>query len=345
MGFGLMLILLLVPLAVPLANLMGAEGTVAQGASDYIRLRAFGAPAVLVMLVGFGAMRGRQDMQTPLYIAVAVNAINIALDAVLIFGSGPIPALGVAGSALASTLAQYVGAAWALIVMLRGLGFTRDFRFSDATDLLKVGRDLFLRTGLLMTFMLFATRVATQISPESGAAHQAIRQVWVFSALVMEAFAMTAQSLVGYFFGSKDVLAARRVARYSAWWSLGTGIALAAFMLLVTPGVISLLVPAAAVSVFMPAWVISSLTQPINALAFITDGIHWGTSDYRFLRNAMFAATGSGVIALLLVDTTQPDALTWVWLATSLWICVRAVFGVFRVWPGMASSPLQPRAS
>lgn len=339
--FGLLLTAILVPFATQAATLMGAEDTVATAAADYIRLRALGAPAVLLMSVGFGAMRGKQDMRTPLYIAVAVNVLNILLDMVLIFGAGPIPALGISGSALASTLAQYVGAIWAVFVVVRGLGFTWQFRFSDATDLLKVGRDLFFRTGLLMTFTLIATRVATQIGPDSGAAHAAIRQVWLFSSLIMEAFATTAQSLVGYFLGSMDVVTARRVARYVVWWSLGTGFVAIVFMLLITPIVIDLLVPAAAIAVFMPAWLVSSLSQPLNALAFITDGIHWGTSDYKYLRNGMFAATCSGVIALLLIDTTQPDSLIWVWFATSLWMTVRAIFGVGRIWPGIGDNPLR----
>lgn len=345
-GFGLLLIALIVPFAAQLAILMGADGSLADTAATYIRLRAFGSPAVLMMLVGFGAMRGRQDMRTPLYIAVAVNVINIVLDMMFIFGFGPIPAMGVAGSAVASTLAQYVGAAWAVLIVLRYLGFSRDFKWSDATDLLTVGRDLFMRTGLLMTFLLFATRVATQIGPDSGAAHQAIRQVWLFSALVMEAFAMTAQSLVGYFKGSLDIASARRVSLYSMWWSLATGIVLTIGMLAFTPQVIALLVPETAVAVFTSAWVIASLAQPVNAVAFLTDGVHWGTSDYRYLRNAMLIATTTGIIGLLLVDTSKPDALLWVWLVTSIWIGIRGVFGMIRIWPGMGRSPLElPSAS
>ncbi|MCA9892775.1 MAG: MATE family efflux transporter [Anaerolineae bacterium] len=345
-GFGLLLIALIVPFAAQLAILMGADGSLADTAATYIRLRAFGSPAVLMMLVGFGAMRGRQDMRTPLYIAVAVNVINIVLDMMFIFGFGPIPAMGVAGSAVASTLAQYVGAAWAVLIVLRYLGFSRDFKWSDATDLLTVGRDLFMRTGLLMTFLLFATRVATQIGPDSGAAHQAIRQVWLFSALVMEAFAMTAQSLVGYFKGSLDIASARRVSLYSMWWSLATGIVLTIGMLAFTPQVIALLVPETAVAVFTSAWVIASLAQPVNALAFLTDGVHWGTSDYRYLRNAMLIATTTGIVGLLLVDTSKPDALLWVWLVTSIWIGIRGVFGMIRIWPGMGRSPLElPSAS
>ncbi len=35
------------------------------------------------------------------------------------------------------------------------------------------------------------------------------------------------------------------------------------------------------------------LFQPINAFAFATDGIHWGTGDFRYLRNAMLGASAA----------------------------------------------------
>ncbi|MCA9891183.1 MAG: MATE family efflux transporter, partial [Anaerolineae bacterium] len=124
------------------------------------------------------------------------------------------------------------------------------------------------------------------------------------------------------------------------------GIVLTIGMLAFTPQVIALLVPETAVAVFTSAWVIASLAQPVNALAFLTDGVHWGTSDYRYLRNAMLIATTTGIIGLLLVDTSKPDALLWVWLVTSIWIGIRGVFGMIRIWPGMGRSPLElPSAS
>ncbi len=71
------------------------------------------------------------------------------------------------------------------------------------------------------------------------------------------------------------------------------------------------LVPPPARSVFILAWQVSALTQPLAALSFVTDGVHWGTADYRYLRNAMLLATGLGIIVLLGIDPRGPAALTW----------------------------------
>lgn len=60
--FGVLLALLVWPLAPRLADLMGADGNVRSLAVDYIRARVFGAPAVLITVAAFGVFRGRQDI-------------------------------------------------------------------------------------------------------------------------------------------------------------------------------------------------------------------------------------------------------------------------------------------
>jgi MATE family multidrug resistance protein len=295
---------------------------------------------MLGMMAAFGALRGLHDMRTPLRIALASNALNVALDALLIFGLGPVPALGVAGAAWATVISQWVGGLWALAALRRRLGLPPRLRWRDAGVLLVVGRDLFLRTGLAVAFLLLATRAANRVGAESGAAHQAIRQVWVFTALALDAYAATAQSLVGYFLGARRCDLARRAALLANAWGLTTGAAICAGMLLCEDLVARALVPEGARQVFSLAWRMAALAQPLNAVSFVTDGIHWGARDYRYLRNAMLSATALGVAALLLFDAAGRASLAGVWLATGGWIAVRAAFGWLRLRPGVAGAPL-----
>jgi MATE family multidrug resistance protein len=324
---------------------LGAQGLVHQLATEYIRLRLLGAPAVIIVIIGFGALRGIQDMKAPLWIALGINIANIVLDYALIFGWGRLPALGVSGAGLASSLSQWLGAIWLLRELRQRIGFSGDISFRDGRKLLRVGRDLILRSASLTIFVLFATRVATQMGAEAGAAHQVIRQVWFFTALISEAFATTAQSLVGYFFGSGSKEYARRVAMSTARWSLASGIAMSAIMLVATPFVQTALVPEEAAAVFYAAWLIASLSQPLSALAFVTDGIHWGTGDYRFLRNAMILATICGLLGLQWIASDDPAGFSGVWLMTVLWISVRAFWGVARLYPGIGDSPFKAGAA
>ena len=93
---------------------MGASSHVAPYALTYLRISLLGAPFVLLALAGTGYLRGLQDTRTPLYIALAANTFNLALEVVLVYGIH----LGVAGSAWGTVVAQ-IGAAAAYLVIVR----------------------------------------------------------------------------------------------------------------------------------------------------------------------------------------------------------------------------------
>ena len=325
----------------PAATFMGAQGEVHDDAVTYLGIRVLGAPAVLITITCFGALRGLQDMRTPMGIALGINLLNILLDAVLIFGAGPIPALGIAGAAWASVASQYLGMFWSLLAVRSRLGLPSRLHTRDARKILVIAGDLFLRTGLLTGFMLLGTRAATLMGEDQAAAHQAVRSVWLFTAFALDAFALTAQSLTSYFLGARRPDAALSVARVSCFWGLLTGVVLT-FAMLGGQGLVEdLLVPPAALHAFAVAWLVAALAQPLNAVSFVTDGIHWGTGDFRYLRNAMFLATTCGAAAIYFMDESKPDALTTLWIITAGWIAIRSVFGVIRVWPGIGASPLR----
>lgn len=340
MSIGIVLALAAVVYAPTMANGMGATGMVGEYAISYIRWRALGAPAVLICMTSFGILYGLADMRSPLFIAVAVNALNILLDALLIFGIGSIPPMGVSGAAIASAISQWVGALCCGCIVYKRIGFTTHFIAADLQRLLNIGRDMFLRTGSLLVFLLLATRSATQLGADAGAAHQAIRQVWVFSSLFLDASAITAQSLIGYFFGAGQLHAVRKVAKAVCLLSLLVGSLLMTAMLMASSLIAALFVPVSGWAVFYSPWVVSAIFQPVAALAFVTDGIHWGTGDFRFLRNVVIAATTFGIAGILLMEFTGTESLQLIWWITGGWIFIRGAMGIARIWPGVGESPL-----
>jgi len=341
LGFGILLILAFYPGSNWLAGILGAAGEVRTNAVTYMQIRLFGAPAVLMTLVAFGALRGQQDMNTPLWIALGVNALNILLDWLFVFGKGPFPVMGVAGSALASTISQWLGALVGVLLTTRKIGFSLAVEIQDTARLLQVGGDLFIRTGMLNIFLAYTTRVANGLGADSGAAHQVIRQMWVFTALALDAFAATVQSLVGYFIGQGSITDAKAVARTALAWSTATGILLGILMWIGKDLVVDWLVPVTAVSAFLPSWGVSAFSQPFNSVAFLTDGVHWGTGDYRYLRNAMFISSVIAILGARFVETWQGGSLIWVWILIGIWIFLRGTFGLLRVWPGIGKSPFR----
>ncbi|SMF42881.1 MATE family efflux transporter [Desulfovibrio gilichinskyi] len=338
---GIVLAVCLLPLLGYISNIMGADGDVQILAVDYMKYRLIGAPAVLVTLSCFGSLRGYQDMRTQLYVAVGMNLINVFLDWGLVFGHGPFPQLGVGGAALASSISQWIGAFWAVSVVKKNYGFNLGFSLSDARRLFSIGGDMFIRSGGVCLFLLLCTRFATKAGADSGAAHQAIRQFFVSLALFLDAFAISGQSLVGYFMGSANRVLARKVAVLVCQWSFCTGIFLTLAMYFGQEPVSWLLVPPEAAAVFGPAWLAVTFLQPVNALSFATDGIHLGTGDFHYLRNAMLIAVGISSGLLLVVDYYKPEhMLLWIWIIAGIWTSIRAILGMIRIWPGIGQAPL-----
>jgi MATE family multidrug resistance protein len=339
-GLGALVALLLLPAIGTLAEFMGTRDEAYEATRLYLGVRLVGAPAVLVTIAGFGTLRGLQDMRTPLYIALFVNAVNLVLDPLLIFGAGPIPSLGVAGAAWASVISQWIGVAWVWRAVAGRLPLPAVPRGGEIRSLLRIGLDVALRTGALLLFLLLATRAANQLGEAAGGAHQAIRSIWVFSAFLLDAYAHAAQTLIGYFDGRGARRAVLSVARIACLWSLATGTFLAVTFIAFEEEVRFLLVPSEAYAEFATAWWIACLQMPINALVFATDGIHWGARDYAYLRNSMLVALLAGAASLAAFAAWAPS-LASVWWATALWISLRAIFGLSRIWPGWGHAPLR----
>ncbi len=63
---------------------------------------------LLLIVIGTG-FRASGDFRTPVKVMAASVLVNLALDPILIFGMGPVPALGLAGAAWATVIAQAIG--------------------------------------------------------------------------------------------------------------------------------------------------------------------------------------------------------------------------------------------
>jgi len=102
----------------PLFTLLGAEPDVLPLVEQYMRIWYIGVGFVIVPMVGNNAIRATGDTLSPSLIMLVDLGLNIVLDPPLIFGFGPIPAMGIAGAALATVFCR----ALALVASLYVLG-------------------------------------------------------------------------------------------------------------------------------------------------------------------------------------------------------------------------------
>ena len=81
---------------------LAVDESVAQHADGYMTVRALGLPIALLSFAAMSCLQGLGDTRIRMWASLAGNAVNIVLDLILIFGAGPIPALGAEGAAWAT---------------------------------------------------------------------------------------------------------------------------------------------------------------------------------------------------------------------------------------------------
>lgn len=320
---GIVATLAVLTLARPLLEVMGANPDVLDAALPYLRIRALALPAVLLVMVGHGVFRGHLDTRTPLIVTLGLNAVNIVLDPIFIFGFD----WGLGGAAAATVIAQWAGAIvflWLMYVSRSNPVRIGEHDRAAMRPLMSAGGALIIRTVALIGVLTVTTAVAARLGTVPLAAHQVAVNVWVFFALVVDALAIAGQSLIGTALGEDDVVEARTVANRLLWFG-----ALFGFLLAAGIGALRTFIPTwltdeqeviAAVITVMP---FVAIMQPLNALVFVWDGVAIGAADFRFLAWLMVvAAVGAGIgLAILAAIGGSLIGLWWVIVG---WMFLRA---------------------
>jgi MATE family, multidrug efflux pump len=310
-------------LAEPAMDLLGASGEVRSNALVYLRISLVGVPAMLAVLAGTGYVRGLQDTRTPLVIAAGTAALNLVVEVVLIYGFDQ----GIGASAVATVLAQTVAA----LIYVRQLGRAAlargvELRPHPASlgSLVRVARDLLIRTVALRAALAAATAVAARMGAVDLASYQVGFEIWTFLAFALDAIAIAGQAMVGRALGGADGAAARDAGRRMIEWGVALGVLYGMLVLAGRAGLPHLFTndpEVVALTGFVLLWV--ALLQPVNGVAFVLDGVLIGAGDQRFLAWAMAGAALvfiPAATAVLLLDL----GIGWLWAALGLLMITRA---------------------
>jgi putative MATE family efflux protein len=196
---------------------------------------------------------------------------------------------------------------------------------------LVVGRDLMLRSAAFQLAFLTAAGVASRMGTAQIAAHQVGLQLWEFTALLLDSFAIAAQSLVGAALGAEDARAARSTAWQVARLGLYAGVAFAALFAAgwtVLPRLFSSSPTVLAQAHVLWPWFVGML--PAAGVVFALDGVLIGAGDVRFLRTITIVAAVGAFAPLNLAALHWHWGLGGVWAGLTAFIVVRLVGMVWR---------------
>ncbi|MFI7214592.1 MATE family efflux transporter [Micromonospora maritima] len=311
-------------------TLVGGPGEVADAAAGWLRIAALGAPGLLLAAAGNGWLRGIQDTRRPLLFVLGPNLLSALLCPLLVYPVG----LGLVGSAVANAIAQTLSGVLFAAALARERVSLRP-RPRVIGQQLVLSRDLLVRGVAFQASFLSATAVAARFGAAAVGAHQIAVQLWFFTALVLDALAIAAQSLVGAALGAGDAAGARFLARRVA---LLGGLCGVAFAVLIAAG--AGLVPAWFSSdpqvreQAMVAWPWFVALQPIGGVVFALDGVLIGAGDVRYLRNLTIVAALGGFLPAIWLAYGLDLGLGGIWAGLTLFVVLRLVALLLRMRSG-----------
>jgi putative MATE family efflux protein len=320
---GILVAVILAAAAPLLAQLLGAQPAVLAGAVTYLRISAVGVPFLYLSYAGNGHLIGLADTRTPLRIALAANVLNVGLEAGLVYGAH----WGLRGSAWGTVIAQLAAAAaYAAASRRQRIRPARPDR-RQLTTLLRAGHQLSVRTIALGVVPLTTTAVAARLGPVALGGQQIAMRVWYLLSISLDALAVPAQVYVSTALGAGDPRAAHHTARRSVRLGLIAGGALAVLTAALAPVVPAVFTHDPAIQhQATAALLVSALTQPLAALAFVLDGLVLGISDYRAMRRAMILSIFAYAPMAALVLRFHGLGLPGIWAALGLWLAARSAF-------------------
>jgi putative MATE family efflux protein len=321
-GIGVLLTATLAAAAVPLVDLMGADGHTAELAVMYLRIGSLGLPFALIALAGQGFLRGVSDLRTPLVIVVVANVANVLLNLLFIYGFD----WGLAGSAWATVVAQLgMGVAF-VAALLRAPATSRRPSLARMRPMARIGSEIFVRTTALYASFLVAGAVLARVGNDSLAAHQVAFQLFVFLALVLDAVAIAGQVIVGRSLGAGDADEAYRAAKRMIELSIAAGAVFAVVMLALTEVLPRAFTSDAdVIGELHKIWPLFALMQPANGAVFALDGILIGAGDTRFLMWGMLGASLLVFVPIALASLALDFGIVGVWCGLLGLIAARLV--------------------
>jgi len=338
-GLGVLVVTAVQLAAGPLVRAIAGDDAIAAAALPWLRIAILAAPAILISLAGNGWMRGVQDTARPLRYVLIGFGISAVLCPMLVYGWLGVPRWGLAGSAVANLVGQWVaGLLFCRALLGERVSLRPDIPVLRAQAV--TGRDLMVRTMAFQACFVSAAAVAARFGARALAAHQVVLQLWSFLALVLDSLAVAAQSLVGAALGAGEVTDAHRVA-----WRV------TAVSAVVALGLAGLLAAGASVlpalftddrevlaAIGVPWWFLVA-QLPVAGVVFALDGVLMGAGDAAFMRTATVVSALAGFLPLIWLSLAFDWGLAGIWAGLSAFIALRLVFGIWRTLSGRWAVP------
>lgn len=220
-GLGIGLITLL--FSEPILKVMRVDQITMPAAQPFFLIVGTGAVFMALMTIFGAILRASGDTKSPLQTNGIANVVNVILDLILIFGFGPIPALGVVGTALGTLLSRVLGTVLLFNKIKKSklsFNFMEIFNFDlDYKPLINLSIPAALERLVMRLGQVFYFGLIYAIGPVTFAAHSIAGTIEGLTYMPTLGLATAATTLVGNAIGKKDLTEAKEVAVKASTYS------------------------------------------------------------------------------------------------------------------------------
>ncbi|GGE32554.1 MATE family efflux transporter [Halopseudomonas oceani] len=322
----------------PLLNLglhyLQSSESLLEQARAYFQIRLFSLPAALANFVLIGWFIGAQNSRVPFAMLLTVNLTNMLLDLLLVVGLK----MGVEGAAWASVCGDLLGLLLGLALLRPTLrqypgvfDWARALRLKGAAPLLRVNRDILIRTlALQLVFYLLVVQGA-QLGDDVVAANAVLLNFLLITSHALDGLAHALEALGGHALGKRDKRTLVRVLVITTVWSLLLSLVFVVAFAFGGGLLIRLLTDLPDVRAQAQQYLIWVAVMPLLTVwSYLLDGLFIGASRALAMRNTMLLALAC---YLPLAWALQGQGNHFVWFGFLTFMALRSLFlGGWFVW-------------